>query len=500
MISLDDLIKQKQFKDSYEISDKNEVEQINFIFDLANKTCDDKLLTLFDNLRIIITNLPLENFDEICIKYLTLLNENYKKTINKDIYTNIDLELLIILNKCFTGFYIHFMKNFQNYNEKHKSVIKVLPNFLKIFFNLLNEKVEILKTNLNIIDSFFVSIISLLNYFPNMIRSYENKIDKVIKTVLMELIYKDLDVDINKSCLKSLSITYGMLIRLSTDPNAKLKTYIKSLRENIESYIELFKPKTMKTIKNKSDRNFDNLIFGPSFKQTNVIVARNIINILFLLVRYTVKSLQRNINIDIDIASLFELILLGLSQPETAVANTNDYVIEGLGFGDFKIFSQYYYNNLLRLCKFLIKNFSEYIYFSNENIKEIISKLLISEQSYFENYILSLEVMRSVVQYFDLRCKSKAYEIIFKFSYNNFIDVLISYLERNDKTIVKVDQKYFKLATLKKNKTSLIQLARQEAYNTKLDRLTNCQLNEIILKFFDGKLNFYDSFYYLFPK
>jgi hypothetical protein len=488
MKCLDSQVRNKLFKDSYEISGKSEIEQVNFILDLLGRTNDDKVPPLLEHIGNVIVTLPVDKFDEICLKYLTILNDHYKRFMNKT-----DTELLGLINTNLTGLYNHFMKNFQNYNDKHKAIIKNLPNYLKTYFNLLNDKVDILKSNTNLIESFFVCIICLLKHFPNMIRSYEQKIEGIIKKIILELIENDIDTDTNKSCIKTICITYGMLIRLSTDPNTKLKAYIKLFCDNIAGYLDLFKPKTMKSLKGgEQTKGVDCLLFGDKGLGVKVHSGRNIMTILFKLIRYTIKAIPRNDNIDINIGLLLFNVNQGITNASTAVS-TKDYVIEGLSYDDYALFNQYMTNNFLRLLIFLIEQFNSYMYITTVGIiKEVLGRLLLSEQDYFENYILVLKLYNTVIKNFDLRLKSTISDIVFKFSHPNFIDILITYLERSDKTIIKVDQRYFKLATIKKGKTSLIQLAKQDL-GKGLDKLTDEQLHEIIICYFDIFINFFKS-------
>jgi hypothetical protein len=484
MKTLDSLLKQKIFNDNYELTNKSDIERVNITFDLLNRTNEDKLLPYLEQLDQIVTSLSSQNFDEISIKFITLLNEFFKRFMNKETLTSNHLKLIMVINTNMTAFYNHFMKSFQNYNDKHKVIIKNLPNYLKVYFNLFHDKLDRIRNNIGVMDSFFINIVCLVYHFPNMIRSYELKIEMIIKTMVLDLIYTDLDETFNKSCIKSICLCYGMFVRLSTDPNAKLRNYIKLFSDNIISYREVFKPKTMKSLKGKQNGTQDALLFG-NLKETNALTAKNLMSILFKLLRYTVKAIPRNINIDLDINVLFDMVNLGLNNNDI---NTKEYIIEGLSYEDDSLLRQYMITNFLKLTIFVINEFHGYIYFNLNIVKEILNKLIITEHDYFENYTLVIKLFKTTIKHFDLRCKSTSIDIIFKFSYANFIDILISYLERNDKTIVKVDQKYFKLASLKKNKTSLLQIAKQEACNQKLDGLSEEQLHEIMILYFDSKL------------
>ncbi len=122
---------------------------------------------------------------------------------------------------------------------------------------------------------------------------------------------------------------------------------------------------------------------------------------------------------------------------------------------------------------FLIKQYSKYIYFPISIFKKTINRIILKEPDYLDNYIATLKVFKLIVTKFDSRLIACVFDIVFKYCYNNFIDPFITYLERNDRTIIKFDQKYFKIGNVKKNKKSLLQIAMNDTYNQKLERFTN---------------------------
>jgi hypothetical protein len=71
--------------------------------------------------------------------------------------------------------------------------------------------------------------------------------------------------------------------------------------------------------------------------------------------------------------------------------------------------------------------------------------------------------------------------------------VYVTFLERNDKTVVRVDQNYFKLNKVKTNvgkkkgSVSLLQIAKQETSNEKIERFSNYEIEQILDSYLQGK-------------
>jgi hypothetical protein len=309
-----------------------------------------------------------------------------------------------------------------------------------------------------------------------MIRSYENKVEKIIKSLLTELIYSDL----NKKFINSICIAYTMLLRLSTNPNQKLKVLITLLSDNIKAYKIAFKPKTMNSM-NQTTKKDNDLLLG-EIKQLNIQVCKNVIYVLLKLIKSAIRVIPKSYEIDMSI-------LLSLIVNHDVELKTKEYVVEGLAYEDYKIFSEFINYYTLKFLSFVIKEFSEYIYIQVGTLKKVVSKMILKEPDYLESYMQTLKVFTLIISKFDARLKSLVFDIVFKYSFNNFIDVFITYLERNDKTIIKVDQKFFKLGNIKnkKNKKSLLQIAMNDTYNQKLERLADNDIRKILLLYLDSK-------------
>jgi hypothetical protein len=91
-------------------------------------------------------------------------------------------------------------------------------------------------------------------------------------------------------------------------------------------------------------------------------------------------------------------------------------------------------------------------------------------------------------------------EFVFKLGVGNFADLYVAYLERNDKTVVKVDGSYFKLAKLKSNaagkkkgNVSLIQMAKQENYNERIENYSNSEIELILSAYFDFFISYFQT-------
>ena len=107
--------------------------------------------------------------------------------------------------------------------------------------------------------------------------------------------------------------------------------------------------------------------------------------------------------------------------------------------------------------------------------------------------------MKILLEKFDLKICGFTKEFVQKIAISEFTDVLICYLEKKDKTIIKIDKGFFKLSSLntftnkhknkKVNNISLLDIAKQETFNTKLENYSEIQLEDLIINYLNGKLN-----------
>lgn len=459
-------------------------------------------------------NLNIFEFDEISNKYLNKLNDLYKDFMNKLKSANTDetLEVIDQLHISFANFFSFFNKNFQNYNDKHKNLIKLIPNGLKINFKLFDEvfvtenKTLLLKTS----RSFCLYVIALINYFPTLMRTFETKLYTSFRIILTQLAFSNLIKD--KKLLKLICTTFAMLIRLSPDISTKLNLFINKVIENIKYYNQLSTPKTIKTIKSQSklkdlDENQNLFLFDENLakllKIPSLGFSINVNQILSTLLKATFKSLPTNTMIEINFSPIIALLVESIenykTNSELISISDSDYIVEGLSLEDYKIHKGLNLIDNFKFLNFMIKNYNSYLYYYLPQIQNLTKSAVLNYESVFMNFFevnkAVLHYFKVIIKYFDTVMLTNLNEIIFKLTVINFTEFYVAYLERKDKTVVKVDQSYFKLAKAKqvnignkkKGGMSLIQMAKSESQNCKLENYSTEDIEEILVHYFESK-------------
>jgi hypothetical protein len=511
---------------------KNSVRIENLLSFIKNDKTEDKIIKDILNIisQVIFENLSSDEFDEVALKFMNKLNDLFKDLMNRlKVCSNHKESLISVLvnleslNFSFAKFYKKFNENFQTYNEKQKNLMKIIPNGLKIYFKLFEENYEIIHTNRpETLKSFLINIISVINYFPLMIRPYESRLESIFKNILTNIC---LSSNSEKEILNAVCVCYTLFIRLSPDINTKINLFLKKILTNFEFYTNVFIPKTVKTLKsnvNESEvKNFDSNLNFFNFKDSkqkflknpNLQIAFKILNILTKLLKYVFKSIPKNTSTEINFTDLLNFVINNIKSYITLPFNfeKDELVLEGLKVSDYKIFKEINQLQSLKIFKFLIKNFSDYFYYFIPAIKNTFSTLIIKFDEYtklYDNYKETLKVLKVIIERFDSNLNSVVEDLIFKLCVNNLIDLLVSFTERKDKTVVRIDQNYFKLKTLKnkaqKNKPSLslIQMAKKEAFNENLEKYSNSEMEEILNLYLNSKLLNFNPFslHHVFPK
>jgi len=505
------------YESSITTSKKNTGRIESLLSFIKNDKTEDKIIKDILNLisQVILENLSADEFDEVALKFMNKLNDLFKDLMNRlKVCSNQKDSLLSVLvnleslNFSYAKFFKKFNENFQTYNEKHKNLMKIIPNGLKIFFKLFEENYELIYTSRpETLKSFLINIINLINYFPLMIRPYESRLESIFKNILTNTC---LSSNSDKEILNAVCVCYTLFIRLSPDINTKINLFLKKILANFEFYTNIFIPKTVKTLRsnvNESEvKNFDSNFNFFNFKESkqkflknpNFQMAFKVLNILAKLLKNVFKSIPRNTSTEINFSDLMNFLINNIKSYITFPFNLDkdELVLEGLKISDYKIFKEINQLQSLKMFKFLIKNFSGYFYYFIPAIKSTFSILIIKFDEYtklYDNYKETLKVMKLIIEQFDSNLNSVVEDLIFKLCVNNLIDLLVSFTERKDKTVVKIDQNYFKLKTLKnqtqKNKPSLslIQMAKKEAFNENLEKYSNSEMEEILNLYLDSK-------------
>ena len=119
-------------------------EKLNLDF---NKDIDEQFEILLKNKDIVSILLmnklitKITNFEEQFTKYFNLINDAFKNEMNKNITVSNYYDIIVILSSL-SNFFKLFSINYQSYNEKFKSILKNIPQFLQLFFKLLKSNFE----------------------------------------------------------------------------------------------------------------------------------------------------------------------------------------------------------------------------------------------------------------------------------------------------------------------------------------------------------------------
>ena len=448
----------------------------------------------------------ISNFEDQCIKYYNLLNECFKKEMNKNI-TITNYNDLIITISSLSNFFKIFSLNYQSYNDKFKSILKQIPQFLQLFFKLLKSNFETyfnLSFNNNkpkILETFFILIITFINYYPNNMRPYQKTIESFLKQIF-ELFIFNLG-KINLYELKTYFITYTLLYRLSPQLSQRLQEKISNIILNIKFFIEFFKPKNINDNNENLKNNFELIFDIQKLNQTNLIQANKIIILLFNFLETIFITIPNEKYFSIDFKEIFEFFLKEINDYSKLNNKFMGITLNGLSKKEYEIFSNNLNNLVLTSLTFFLDNYSHFLISHFELIGQIYNKLLINE-SYLKNTIIYSSLLKcfiSFIKTFNLYLPEIIDEIIFHFVYSSFPTVYFEFLEVNDKTVVKIENSYIKLSDLKsknkiKNNTHSIVTSPEKIFQT----FTKKEMEEILYLYLELLENFINIEYYYFNK
>lgn len=499
-----------------------------------------------------------ENFDKIAFKLYNKLTDVSKEFLNllkfnngENLKNEVFRFNFINLNICLANFFKFFQSQFQNYNEVHKNVIKNTPNFLKIFFKLFEENLDLILSELSrnyakcdLIKSFLGFIAVIMQTQPNMLRPFEAKIENMLNKILISVVNCGQINLIDKDFINLTTSLYGYLVYLSNDINKKFPSLLEKCLNSLKFYLNLFEPISIKNKKNnnlgkanknknanknikeeiKADENINNnnsknnksgnnkeADFEYFFDEISesiardCIKARNCIFLLFKLIKNLFKIINANQILDLNLKHLIAFTVKNLFKEFTNI-NNNDYIISGLYPSDYNLVINYLRFSALKMLKRIILIFTPYLNYFIPLFKDIAKKLTIykvetgnaNSRNNFDNFFeIKTEILKFVkilIEKFDLKINSFTKEYVNKMAIGEFCDLLICFLEKNDKTIVKIDKSYFKLGSIAnvsskakntgankaKASVSLLDIAKQETYNSKLDIYSNEELEKLI--------------------
>lgn len=459
--------------------------KINLDIDIINQNNTDifnSLLKNFsqaniDHLYFMNKLLPsVSNFNDICLKYFLSLIDSFKFHMNqKKTNKNTNYELNLVLNSL-SNFIKIFSANQEKYNEKHKSVLKQFPIFLQLFFKLFQQRLDDLITNYDkekkIIESFFILCLTFIEYYPTLMRNYQNIIEKFIKNIFYSYIVQN---NIDKNSVNIAIVLYVNLYKLSPNMVNRHQDYIINIINNIKYYMEFFKPKTIDEEDNNKNNNNsfnleerNNVFFIDNNKKEkkedidnkNIVHADKTMEILFKLLNNIFKYMASNIYFEINFNNIFSLFNDILNIYESLDSNKSKsslsmIVFNGLTKTNYELFLINTNEKIIDILIFLISNFSRYIYCYNIFFSKYINKILLNQKFYkysiytFNLHIKILSFFCTIISYFNHILPEEIELIIYKHVYNNLPVLYLKYLQQNDKSMLKVDEVYFKASSIK---------------------------------------------------
>ena len=459
--------------------DINQTVNEQFLFLLNSNHSSIESLYMMNKLLPTITN-----YNDICLKYYTKLLDNFKHEMNQK--NNLTSEktsyrLVLIIN-ALSNFIKIFSSYQEKYNEKHKSILKQLPQFLQVFNKLFQQNKQTLLNSFNkthkIINSFFIFILTILEYYPTLLRSYQNNIEIFIKDVFT--IYLNSGMNNIDNNLNIAIVTYVNLYKLSPNLNIKFQEYLTIIINNIKYYLEYFKPKTIDNEENSNfkqnevlnpknnlfllvennekNKNMNNQL--PAINNSNLVQGIKIIQILFEICKNMFVHMTLSMNYEINFKELLTLFSTILNTYDTFLASnksqsnslSSSIIFNGLSKKNYELFLINVNEKVFDLLNYFISNYSRYIYCFNIYFEKILNKILLN-QKFFEEYTVHkkiLELFNTVICYLYQSQPDIIDLIIYKHMYNIFPILYLKYLENQDKTLLKVDDIYFKASTIKK--------------------------------------------------
>ena len=395
------------------------------------------------------------NFNDICGKYFQILIDEYKNQINKAQINN-NISLITSINGL-TNFIKILSKNQEKYNEKHKNIVTQFPQFIQLLFKTFQQNYNNLSQKL--IESYLILILSFIEYYPTLIRNYQNSLEKIIKNIFLNYIINNIyDMHI----IEIATIIYTNLYKLSPNMNNKFNEYVKNIINNIKFYYSFFRPKNLseeepnKNVSNIEEKN--NLFFiGMSeliIDNKNSIQATKVINILFKALKNLFLYMICNTYIEIDfneILTLFNEIFNTYESKEKEYNLSNNIIINGLSKNNYELFLNDLCGNILDILIYFISNYSRFIYNFNIPFSKFVNRILLN-QNYFDNFFLHKKIISffsTIILYFNDILSDEIDLIIYKHLYDNLLPLYLNYLQENDKTILQVNDIYFKASNVK---------------------------------------------------
>lgn len=340
----------------------------------------------------------IEEFDSYCVKLFSSLTSIYKEIKDeigkspKNFIENLILSTKLI-NGLTTLFFINFNRLEQTYNDKQKTIIKGVANFLKIFVKA-TEELSCIKVSQNneqvrfyeCLSSFFLVCSCFLNYFSSNMRCYEQTIKKVIESVCR------FNSEIPLGLKKSICMTFSLMLRLSVNESEKMSNMFNECNLVIAKLNEIAIPRSTSS----SFADYDKLeieLFGEKQR----VSLKGLSNRLILqidLIKESFRILKaKQVPIDVSIEKYIQSLKIIESIEELhEIFSSKDKLsngvigLIGLSAADSQIFLSELLHQKIELLKFFIDEFESYVHLSSFNlIESILRKMILKKLVFVRN-------------------------------------------------------------------------------------------------------------------
>lgn len=429
-------------------------------------------------------------FDDICQRYFSMLIELYKDEMN--IYKQRNI---ILANSLIAQFIHVFYDNFQINNDKHKSVLKQIPTFLCVYIKLFQNSIDMMINQglFKEIESFYMTIIQGINYYPILFRSLQKIIEELLRKVFLTY---TLNTNINSSNMnmKVFYLAYSILFRLSSVQDVKFNQDITAIIFNIKILFEYFKAREI-SFEIQKEKNKVLIVDIFKLDQDNLIQAIRASNVLFNLLQELFYLPINNHIIQIKYQSLLSFYYDNLLLCEKD--NNCLYSIQGLSKLNYQLFLNYIYQFTLDHLTFHFETNSTYLQFQFIILNKIMNKIIFNDIAIKHSYLLNslIKLYITIIQTMTMYYPDIIDQIIFSFTFNVFPSIYLDFLEKSDKTVIKIDNTLFKLGN-KKSKMSLIEKSHLGDKLRSMANFSKKEIENIVILFLKLLKSFFISNHY----
>ena len=429
---------------------------------LLNSKSSNKPL-IIQSLNILLESIT--TFDDNCSKYFSYLNDAFKSIANTIHSTLPPYNEIIIINSSISAFIKHFHMNYITYNDKHKSISKQFPSFISLFIKLFKSNISFLlssstiDTALHAIESYFIVILTFINLYPSLLRSHQKVIEDTIEHVFTLFITEH---TLTLRSITTFIIVYAALFYLSPTPHSKFNTYLDNIINAINTSVNYYQPRTLDnetsttTNVNANDSSLLLLrVITNINDNTNVTHSIKIIDLLFDILKHVFILIQPNtltvVNYNTMLSCFNNIIDNITSTQSNIIDNKSNVIVNGLQRDNYKLFSYNIINNILTTMNFQCKYYTKYIYKYYTALNTFINKTIMNHhiQSNYETYMSLLSLYETFIYNYSAVYPHIVDDIVYKMIYNSFPRVYFDYLVASDKTIINIQDTYFKVNTKK---------------------------------------------------